>query len=108
MFCNCDCQIVIHVRHCLFCLTDREKDPILDERDLAEHGRGYLLNRAEFWDQQMRDNPIPLPPWCVPSRVNTSMKLDSGRGSQTSTVTPPIIKSPPPPLNVPNTHQDSP
>lgn len=88
--------------------TDREKDPILDERDLAEHGRGYLLNRAEFWDQQMRDNPIPLPPWCVPSRVNTSMKLDSGRGSQTSTVTPPIIKSPPPTLNVPNTHQDSP
>lgn len=88
--------------------TDREKDPILDERDLAEHGRGYLLNRAEYWDQQMRDNPMPIPPWCVPSRVNTSMKLNSGRGSQTSTVTPPIYESPPPSLNVPNEPQDTP
>lgn len=89
-------------------VIDREKDPILDERDLAEHGRGYLLKMAEYWDQQMRDNPMPIPPWCVPSRVNTSMKLNSGRGSQTSTVTPPIYGSPPPSLNVPNEPQDTP
>ncbi|XP_062571963.1 trichohyalin-like [Saccostrea cucullata] len=87
--------------------TERDKDPILDERDLAEHGRGYLLDRAEFWDQQMRDHPIPLPPWCVPSRVNTTLKLESGRGSQTSTVTPPIYRSTPPPNNVPNNSKDS-
>jgi hypothetical protein len=79
----------------------------LDERDLAEHGRGYLLDRAEFWDQQMRDNPMPLPPWFVPSRVNTTLRLESGRGSQTSTVTPPIYRQTPPPLNVPNEHKDA-
>ncbi|CAG2219346.1 unnamed protein product [Mytilus edulis] len=73
--------------------TEPNTEPIIDERDLAEHGRGFLLDRAEFWDG--RGVHIPRPPTTALglrlSRMNTNM-LDSGRVSNisyASTVTPP-------------------
>ncbi|VDI36257.1 Hypothetical predicted protein, partial [Mytilus galloprovincialis] len=73
--------------------TEPNTEPIIDERDLAEHGRGFLLDRAEYWDG--RGVHIPRPPTTALglrlSRMNTNM-LDSGRVSNisyASTVTPP-------------------
>ncbi|CAG2192280.1 ARHGAP35 [Mytilus edulis] len=55
-------------------------EPIIDERDLAEHGRGFLLERAEYWDGI--GISIPRPPTTAVglrlSRMNTNLP-DSGR-----------------------------
>ncbi|XP_052077898.1 myb-like protein X [Mytilus californianus] len=73
--------------------TEPNTEPIIDERDLAEHGRGFLLDRAEYWDG--RGVHIPRPPTTALglrlSRMNTNLP-DSGRVSNisyASTVTPP-------------------
>ncbi|CAC5411125.1 unnamed protein product [Mytilus coruscus] len=73
--------------------TEPNTEPIIDERDLAEHGRGFLLDRAEYWDE--RGVHIPRPPTTALglrlSRMNTNLP-DSGRVSNisyASTVTPP-------------------
>lgn len=66
-------------------IVDNEEKTEIDERFLAEHGRDYLLDRAEFWEGRQ-----PLPPHRPPatalglrlSRLQTN--LDSGRMSMTS------------------------
>ncbi|KAK3100695.1 hypothetical protein FSP39_023883 [Pinctada imbricata] len=82
--------------HVIDTTGDNDVNLIIDERDLAEHGRDRLLDKADVWEQKQRENPAPLPPWLVPSRMNTAFRLESGRGSQisqTSTATPPIYEN---------------
>ena len=75
---------------------DSSMNRIMDERDLAEHGREHLLEKADVWEQNRRENPMPLPPWFVPSRMNTVIRWESDRGSRashTSTATPAIYEN---------------
>ncbi|XP_069128925.1 uncharacterized protein [Argopecten irradians] len=64
-----------------------QENPDIDDRFLAEHGRDFLLDRADFWEDRG-----PLPP--RPPRTSLGMRLsrvqtmtDSGRVSMTSTDT---------------------
>lgn len=44
----------------IFCILfsgDNDVNLIIDERDLAEHGRDRLLDKADVWEQKQRENP---------------------------------------------------
>lgn len=80
----------------LLYVTEPTNNADIDDRDLAEHGRNYLLDRADFWEDR---GPLPA----RPPRTSLGMRLtrmqtmsDSGRVSMTSTTTctPPITELP--------------
>ncbi|KAJ8297652.1 hypothetical protein KUTeg_024183 [Tegillarca granosa] len=87
-----------------------EEKSDIDERFLAEHGRDYLLDRAEYWEGRQ-----PLPPHRPPatalglrlSRLQTN--LDSGRISMTSTTSSQIPQNDNPdiPGQVENGHSEN-
>ncbi|KAK3576445.1 hypothetical protein CHS0354_025207 [Potamilus streckersoni] len=67
--------------------TDSKSDVLMMTKDIAEYGRGFLLERAEFWDVR---EPIPPRPPLTPygfsmSRAHTSLQDDI---NSTSTITP--------------------
>ncbi|KAL3880366.1 hypothetical protein ACJMK2_032610 [Sinanodonta woodiana] len=67
--------------------TDPNSDVLMMTKDIAEYGRGFLLERAEFWDEK---EPIPPRPPLTPygfsmSRAHTSLHGDL---NSTATVTP--------------------
>lgn len=78
-------------------------EPIIDERDLATHGREFLLERAEYWDD--RGVAMTRPPTTALgyrlSRMNTQIP-DNGRQSTMS-----AISSISPTPNIPDTHRSS-
>lgn len=67
----------------------------MDERDLAEHGRNYLLDRAEFWEERPT-LPRHLPPSNLAqklSRMPTNISVsESGHVSIISTTSPPLYE----------------
>ncbi|XP_021364543.1 uncharacterized protein LOC110457532 isoform X2 [Mizuhopecten yessoensis] len=76
--------------------TAPKEDRDIDDRDLAEHGRHFLLDRADFWEDR---GPLPS----RPPRTSLGMRMsrmqtmiNSGRVSMTSTntCTPPVTELP--------------
>lgn len=73
-------------------------EPIIDERDLASHGREFLMERAEYWDD--RGVALQRPPTTAlgyrMSRMNTQISNfnnnvhapENGRRSTVSVATP--------------------
>ncbi|XP_052794922.1 uncharacterized protein LOC128227970 [Mya arenaria] len=82
-------------------LTEPKTEAIKHSQGLAEHGRGYLLKRADYWE---RRGPLPPRPpmtkvgWKMQQQQLTSSRQSSQLGYSTATCTPDLAVAPMPGL----------
>lgn len=79
-------------------VTEPKSDAIIHSKGLAEHGRGYLLQRADYWEQR---GPLPPRPpmteigWKMQQQQLLWSQQSSERGGSTNpTVTPDLPNVP--------------